>query len=145
MTYYLRLSAPWLCRNPAPSCFCAATDDRDSRSRSILVIHFRIPLMMLAAAGLIAATASAPGQTPASKAYLFNVARKQTFTEIGSDDKTRPEFVGDFSGLAGKAVKVAFFKGDSVGDRVARVSNWMPFTTLRLASSTRVRKRSRLD
>ena len=96
------------------------------------MIHFRIPLMMLAAAGLIAATASAPGQTPASKAYLFNVARKQTFTEIGSDDKTRPEFVGDFSGLAGKAVKVAFFKGDSVGDRVARVSNWMPFTTLRL-------------
>ncbi len=55
------------------------------------MIHLRIPLMMLAAAGLIAATASAPGQTPAPKAYQVNVGRKQTFTEIGSDDKTKPD------------------------------------------------------
>ena len=89
--------------------------------------------MLLAAAGLIVATASAPGQTPASKAYLLNVSKKQTFTEIGSDDKTKPEFVEDFKELAGKALKVAFSKGDSVGDRVAKVKNWKPFATLRLS------------
>ena len=93
-------------------------------------MHRRTPLLMLAAAGVIVATASAPGQTPTSTAYLFNVNRNQTFTEIGSDDKTKPEFVEDFKDLAGKAVKVAFFKSDSVGDRVAEVRNWTPFATL---------------
>ncbi len=99
------------------------------------MIHFRTPVMILAVAGLglSVATASAPGQTPTSEAYVLNVSRRQTFTEIGSDDKTKPEFVEDFNELAGKAVKVAFFKGDSVGDRVARVRNWTPFATLRLS------------
>jgi hypothetical protein len=87
---------------------------------------------MLATAWLTVATASAPGQSPVSKAYLFKVSGKQTFTEIGSDDKTKPEFVEDFKELAGKALKVAFFTGDSVGDRVAKVRNWTPFATLRL-------------
>jgi hypothetical protein len=88
--------------------------------------------MLLAAAGLIVGTPSAPGRKPASTAYLFNVSNRQTFTEIGSDDKTKPEFVEDFKGLAGRAVKVAFSRGDSVGDRVARVRNWKPFATLRV-------------
>ncbi len=96
------------------------------------MIRFRTPLLLLAAAGLIVATASAPGQAPASKAYLLNVSQMQTFTDIGSDDKTKPELVEDFKELAGKALKVAFFKGDSVGDRVAKVKNWKPFATLRL-------------
>ena len=96
------------------------------------MIRFRTPLMLLAAAGLIVATASAPGQAPASKAYLLNVSKRQTFTDIGSDDKTKPELVEDFKELAGKALKVAFFKGDSVGDRVAKVKNWKPFATLRV-------------
>jgi hypothetical protein len=91
--------------------------------------------MLPAAAGLIAAmtTASAPGQTPASRVYLLKVSAKQTFTDIGSDDKTKPEFVEDFMELAGPAVKVEFFNGDSVGDRVAKVRNWKPFATLRLS------------
>ncbi len=55
------------------------------------MILFRTPLMLLAAAGLIVATASAPGQTPPSKAYLFNVSKQQTFTAIGSEDKTTQE------------------------------------------------------
>ena len=96
------------------------------------MIRFRTSLLLLAAAGLIVATASAPGQPPASRAYLLNVSRMQTFTDIGSDDKTKPELVEDFKELAGKALKVAFFKGDSVGDRVAKVKNWKPFATLRL-------------
>ena len=96
------------------------------------MIRFRTPLLLLAAAGIIVATASAPGQAPASKAYLLNVSQMQTFTDIGSDDKTKPELVEDFKELAGNALKVAFFKGDSVGDRVAKVKNWKPFATLRL-------------
>ena len=97
------------------------------------MILFRPPLLLLAAAGLIMATTSAPGQPPASKAYLFNVSEQQTFTAIGSEDKTKPELVEDFKGLAGRALKVAFFKGDSVGDHVAKVRNWKPFATLRLS------------
>jgi len=96
------------------------------------VIRFRTPLMLLAAAGLIVAMASAPGQAPASKAYLLNLTKMHTFTDIGSDDKTKPELVADFKELGGNALKVAFFKGDSVGDRVAKVKNWKPFATLRL-------------
>ena len=96
------------------------------------MIRFHPPLIVLAAAGLIVATASTPAQTPASKAYLLNVSKGQTFTDIGSDDKTKPELVEDFKELGGKALKVAFFKGDSVGDRVAKVKNWKPFATLRV-------------
>ena len=94
--------------------------------------HFGTPPLLLAAVSLIVATAYAPAQPPASKAYLLDVSRMQTFTDIGSDDKTKPELVENFKGLAGKALKVAFSKGDSVGDRVAKVKNWKPFTTLHL-------------
>lgn len=96
------------------------------------MIRFRTLLMLLAAASLIMATASTSGQAPASKAYLLNVGKGQTFNDIGSDDKTKPEIVEDFKELGGKALKVAFFKGDSVGDRVAKVKNWKPFATLRV-------------
>jgi hypothetical protein len=91
--------------------------------------------MLLAGAGLIVATVSTPGQPTASKAYLLNVGSGQTFSDIGSDDKTRPELVEDFKELGGKALKVAFFKGDSVGDRAAKVKNWKPYTTLRITAS----------
>jgi len=95
------------------------------------VIRFRTPLVpLLAATGLIVVTA--PGQSLASMSYLLDVGKEQNFTDIGSDDKTRPVVVADFKELGGKAIKVAFFKGDSVGDRVAKVTNWKPFTTLRL-------------
>ena len=95
------------------------------------MIRFHASLIMLAAAGLVGITAFTPAQTPASKAYLLNVSEAQTFTAIGSDDKTKPELV-DVKELGGRALKVAFFKGDSVGDRVAKVKNWKPFATLRV-------------
>jgi hypothetical protein len=91
----------------------------------IAVIHSHTLLMLLA---------SALGQASAPLAHLFDVNKNQTFTEIGSDDKTRPEFVENFPALAGSAVKVAFFKGDSVGDRVAKVRNWKPYSTLHLSA-----------
>ena len=96
------------------------------------MIRFHASLIMLAAAGLVGITAFTPAQTPASKAYLLNVSEGQTFTAIGSEDKTKPELIDDFTELGGKALKVAFFKGDSVGDRVAKVENWKPFVTLRV-------------
>ena len=96
-------------------------------------IRFRTPLL-LATAALIVATSSAPGQAPESKAYLLDVSRMQSFTEIGSEDKTKPERVEEFKELGGSAIKVAFSQGDSVGDRIARVQNWKPFVTLRLSA-----------
>ena len=96
------------------------------------MIRVHTSLLLLATAGLIVATSSALGQPPASRAYLLNVNRMQTFTEVGTEDKTKPELVQDFNELAGNAIKVVFFKGDSVGDRVAKVKNWKPFAALRL-------------
>jgi hypothetical protein len=96
------------------------------------VIRLRTPPSLLVAADLMVATASAPDQAPASKAYLLNVSEMQTFTDIGSDDKTKPELVDGFNELAGKAIRVAFLKGDSVGHRIANVKDWKPFTTLRV-------------
>jgi hypothetical protein len=95
------------------------------------VIRFRTLLMLPAAVGLIVVTVPSPGQAPASKAYLLNASKGQRFTEVGSDDKTKPEVVDDFKELGGKAVKVAISAGDSVGDRVAKVKNWKPFATWR--------------
>jgi hypothetical protein len=96
------------------------------------VTRFRSSLVLLAAGTLIVATTSTPGQSPATKGYLLNVSKGQNFSDIGLEDKTRPELVEDFKELGGKAIKVAFFKGDSVGDRVAKVKNWKSFTTLRV-------------
>jgi len=96
------------------------------------VICFRIPIKFLAVAGILIVTASAQGQAPTPKVYLLNVSKGQTFNSIGSDDKTKPEVVEDFKELGSKAIKVVFFKGDSVGDSVAKVKNWKPFATLRV-------------
>lgn len=79
------------------------------------MIRSRTSWMLLIAVSLIVATASVPGQAPASRAYLLKVDKGQTLTDIGTGDKTRPELVPDFTELGGKALKVAFFTGDSVG------------------------------
>ncbi len=93
------------------------------------MIRFRIPLMLLAVGTLAVGVASSPGQAPAAKAYLLNVGKGQTFTDIGSDDKTKPEPVEEKE--LGKALKVVFFPGDTVGDRTAKVKNWKTFAMLR--------------
>jgi hypothetical protein len=70
------------------------------------------------------------GQAPPTKAYLLNVGKGQIFNDTGMDDKTKPELV-ESKELGGKAVKVVFFPADSVGDRVAKVTNWKPHSLLR--------------
>jgi hypothetical protein len=101
---------------------------RPQSLRRNTVIRLRIPLLLLAVVALVVGS-SATGQAPATKAYLLSVSKGQTFTDIGSDDKTKPEFVDDKD--LGKALKVAYFTGDSVGDRTAKVKNWKPFAALR--------------
>jgi len=66
-----------------------------------------------------------------SIAYLLKVSGGQTFTDIGSDVKTKPVPV-DPQDLS-KGLKVAFDPGDSVGDKGSKVKNWKPFETLHFA------------
>jgi hypothetical protein len=75
-------------------------------------LHTLLLVLSIAAGAL--AVASSPGQERAAKAYLLNVGKGQTFSEIGSDDKTKPEAV-ESKGLGGKALKVAFARGDAEG------------------------------
>jgi hypothetical protein len=91
---------------------------------------FRLVSKLALPAAVLVMAAAMAGQAAVANEYLLDVGKKQSFTDIGSDDKTTPEFVEDFPELGGRAIKVAFFKGDSVGDRVAKVKNWKSFTTL---------------
>jgi hypothetical protein len=86
-------------------------------------------LVLLLAAALASAAGLSIGQAPAQKAYLLNVGKGQGFTDIGSDDKTKPKVVSSRE-LGGKGIEVSFFAGDSVGDRTSKVTNWKPFTAL---------------
>jgi hypothetical protein len=85
-------------------------------------------LLLLLVAGF--AVVPSAGEEPAQKVYLLNVSKGQNFTDTGLDDKTTPELVEDQKELGGKAVKIAFFAGDSAGDRTAKVKNWKPFKSL---------------
>lgn len=69
----------------------------------------RTELVLLVAGSLVLTTAFLPGQPAATKAYLLSIGKGQTFSEIGSDGKTKPEMVDAFKELGGKAIKVAFF------------------------------------
>jgi hypothetical protein len=70
------------------------------------------------------------GQAP-TKSYLLNVAKGSAFNDIGSNDKTKPELVTDMKDLGGRAWKVAFDAGDSVGIKSPPIKNWKPFETFR--------------
>jgi hypothetical protein len=71
------------------------------------------------------------GQSEPSKIYLLHVSKGQTFTDIGSDDKTAPVPVD--SEDRSKGLKVVFFKGDSVGDKAPKVKNWKPFSAVHIS------------
>ncbi|HVC93787.1 MAG TPA: hypothetical protein VND64_08855 [Pirellulales bacterium] len=74
---------------------------------------------------------SAPNGLAPSNAYLLKVSEGQTFTDIGSDDKTKPVPV-DANDLS-KGLKVVFAPGDTVGDRISKVESWEPFEALRMS------------
>jgi hypothetical protein len=89
-------------------------------------------LLSLPVAGLLlCAVTVAPGQDASTKAILLNVNKGQLPNDIGSDDKTKPEIVENFKELkGGKALKVAFAPGDSVGMK-GGTKNWKRFAALR--------------
>jgi hypothetical protein len=65
----------------------------------------------------------------ARKEPLLNVSQGQLPTDTGSDGATKFA-IEENKELGGPALKVVFAAGDSVGDRIAKVSNWKPFTAL---------------
>ncbi len=91
-----------------------------------------IPLFLLAPGLLALGTFSSPGQAPAPKGHLLNVGKGQVPNDTGLDDRTKPEIVDDFKELGGKALKVAYAPGDSVGMRTAAVKNWKRYAFFRL-------------
>jgi hypothetical protein len=88
-------------------------------------------LALLGGAALLA-VAPSRGQPPAPKLVLLNVSKGQLPSDTGMDDKTHPEIVDGVKELDGKAMKVAFAKGDSFGGKVgASLKNWKRFAAFR--------------
>src|SRR5512137_24418 len=71
----------------------------------------------------------AAGAAFARKDALLGVTAGQLPTDTGSDGKTTFS-LEDCPDLGGKALRIVFASGDSVGDRVARVKDWKQFITL---------------
>jgi hypothetical protein len=72
------------------------------------------------------------GQDATQKTILLNVSNGQVPADTGLDDKTKPEIVDDFKELGGgKALKVAFYAGDSFGGKVGSKRDWKSFATFR--------------
>src|SRR5262245_59053281 len=86
------------------------------------------------ASAFLAATVviwASPAHGQAPKTYLLNVNQGQTFNDIASDDKTKPEPAKDVKELGGNGLKVEFAKGDAVGVKSPRVKDWKKFETFR--------------
>jgi len=84
----------------------------------------RLVLPILLAPGLALAQ-------DAPKTVLLNVQAGQVPPDTGLEDKTRPEIVEGIKGLPGKALKVAFAPGDSIGSRPGLGQNWKKHAFLR--------------
>jgi hypothetical protein len=83
----------------------------------------RVVVLALAAAPLVA-------QEP-PKTVLLNVQAGQVPPDTGMETKTKPEIVENVKDLPGKALKVAFAPGDSVGSRPGLGQNWKKHAFLR--------------
>ncbi len=83
----------------------------------------------LVVAGFLLLTACATNKAAARQETLLNVAQGQIPNDTGSDGGTAMT-IEECKELGGKALKVVFAKGDSFGDRQARVANWKPFVSL---------------
>ena len=83
----------------------------------------------LVVAGFLLATACAAREAAARQEALLNVGQGQIPNDTGSDGLTTMT-IEESKELGGKALKVVFAKGDSFGDRQARVKNWKQFVSL---------------
>jgi hypothetical protein len=96
----------------------------EALNKQLPISKIRLSMGSLAlAAGLVATDAWA------AKEPLLNISQGQLPTDTGSDGATQFAIEEDKE-LGGPALKIVFAAGDSVGDRIAKVSNWKPFTAL---------------
>jgi hypothetical protein len=93
----------------------------------------RSALALTVLGGCLALWGAGPssGQDSAQKLILLNVGKGQLPPDTGQDDKTHPEIVTDVKELGGKALKVPFATGDSIGARVGSNANWKRFAFFR--------------
>ncbi len=87
----------------------------------------------LAAAGFLLLTACTAHEAAARQEALLNVGQGQIPNDTGSDGATTMT-IEECKELGGKALKVVYAKGDSFGDRQARVANWKPFVSLQFSA-----------
>jgi hypothetical protein len=64
------------------------------------------------------------GQDSPAKTTLLDVQAGQVPPDTGLDNKTKPEIVNDVKELGGKALKVVFAPGDSIGTRPGLGQDW---------------------
>jgi hypothetical protein len=83
----------------------------------------------LVVAGFLLVTACVAQEAAARQESLLNVSQGQIPNDTGSDGGTAMT-IEECKELGGKALKVVFAKGDSFGDRQARVKNWKQFVSL---------------
>jgi hypothetical protein len=97
------------------------------------MLRHRIPLAALVVGGCLAlGLPSSPGQDATQKLILLNVSKGQLPSDTGMDDKTTPEIVANMPELGGKAMKIAFARGDSFGGKVGpSAKNWKRYAVLR--------------
>ncbi len=71
-----------------------------------------------------------PWGAAAREAILLAPSQGNLPTDTGSDGLTKLAIV-DIAELGGKALKIDYHAGDSVGDRITKIENWKPFVALR--------------
>ena len=74
----------------------------------------------------LATAAAAAGE---GREALLHVTKGQLPTDTGSDGLTKFT-LEDCPQLGGQALKIVYHAGDSVGDRIAKVTDWKPFVAL---------------
>jgi len=80
-------------------------------------------------AGVLLLMTRAADQVAAREVALLSISQGQIPNDTGSDGATIMT-IQQCKELGGKALKVVFAKGDSFGERQARVANWKPFVSL---------------
>jgi hypothetical protein len=95
----------------------------------------RLRLVFCALSAILALSAAPVfGQKQPAKLVLLDVTAGQVPPDTGLDDQMKPAIVTDRKELGGKALKVAFAKGDSIGTRGGLNQNWTRFAVLRFDS-----------
>jgi hypothetical protein len=93
--------------------------------------------------GFLLATACTAREAFARREALLNVGQGQIPNDTGGDGGTTMT-IEECKELGGKALKVVFAKGDSFGDRQARVADWKSFASLQFGAFNPSRQKAPL-